>query len=212
MLKRIHLDPGLPVANPSIATWQNPPHRLSEIRSKTLPTEADIVLVGSGITACSIARTLLSSTSSLSKKPRIVVLEARTLCSGASGRNGGHLRDSPFMYFGYLKEKFGHESAKKMAAFRGSHIAEIFQVAKEEGIFDIAEIEETEAVDVVFQEEKWKETKEEVDDYKRTEKATYPEVLEEDTAKIVGFSPDKQGRNYSNPYIRDFVFPKRLER
>jgi glycine/D-amino acid oxidase-like deaminating enzyme len=206
VLDRIKRDPGLPAANPTTSTWQNPPHRLANIQSRALPETADIVLIGSGITACSIARTLLNSTKSLSRQPRITILEARTLCSGASGRNGGHLRDSPFMYFGYLKGRFGLAAAKKMAAFRGSQIPEILSIAEVEGLHETAEIVMTEGVDIVFEEGKWESTKEEVEDYERLVKEayenrtsdeeeqeyirltndTFPEILEAEEARQVG--------------------------
>ncbi|KAK5078172.1 hypothetical protein LTR64_003424 [Lithohypha guttulata] len=81
---------GLPCANSSASFWHSEPntflwgHRTTE----DLPKQADVVIVGSGITGASIARYLAadSRASSLS----VVLLEAREICFGATGRNGGH--------------------------------------------------------------------------------------------------------------------------
>lgn len=50
-----------------------------------LPVEADVVVVGAGYSSSSFITHFLDSNLT---SPTIVVLEARQLCSGASGRNG----------------------------------------------------------------------------------------------------------------------------
>ena len=77
----------LPVPSPSLSYWEIPPHRLASYRSP-FPKTADVVIIGSGITGASVARALHEKDSSL----HIVIVEARKLCSGASGRNGGHCK------------------------------------------------------------------------------------------------------------------------
>jgi uncharacterized protein with NAD-binding domain and iron-sulfur cluster len=79
----------LPVPNATQPFWRNQPHALDNHRStEDLPTEADIVIVGAGYAGASIAYHLLEQTKNGSKKPSIVILEAREACSGATGRNG----------------------------------------------------------------------------------------------------------------------------
>lgn len=70
------------------------PGALADFQSSSqLPSEADIVIIGSGFSGASVAYHLLNE----SKAPlRVVMLEARQACSGASGRNGGHLQPSFF--------------------------------------------------------------------------------------------------------------------
>lgn len=48
--------------------------------------DVDVVVVGSGITGAGVAWGLLKGDGG--KKKRVVMLEARSVCSGATGRNG----------------------------------------------------------------------------------------------------------------------------
>ncbi|KAM7217784.1 FAD dependent oxidoreductase [Rhypophila decipiens] len=100
---------GLPSANPTKSYWlQNLSPVLGGHRTTPeLPAEADVVVVGSGITGAFAAWFLKMSVDSglddgleaeedddLNKRkretPNVVMLEAREACSGATGRNGGH--------------------------------------------------------------------------------------------------------------------------
>ncbi|GJN94061.1 hypothetical protein Rhopal_007125-T1 [Rhodotorula paludigena] len=88
-----------------------------------LPHEADVVVIGSGLTGVSavdeLVRLHLASSSSEHTREeeqptlRIVVLEARTFCSGATGRNGGHLTAYPIARFGTLCARWGVDEAKR---------------------------------------------------------------------------------------------------
>ena len=48
---------------------------------------------------------------------RVTVLEARTVCSGATGRNGGHLVSDTPDSFGHLGSMLGVDEAKKIARY-----------------------------------------------------------------------------------------------
>lgn len=85
MDKRAAIPVTLPRADPTESYWQDPPDEIADLRStESLPEEADIVIVGSGITGSAVAWNLLQGDS----KRSIVMLEARQACSGATGRNG----------------------------------------------------------------------------------------------------------------------------
>jgi hypothetical protein len=87
--KRISADPGLPVPHPSRSYWCDPPAPLPEPDSILLPSHVDVVIIGSGIAGTAIARTLLDhqNLKKDEKGVKIVMLEAREVCSGATGRS-----------------------------------------------------------------------------------------------------------------------------
>lgn len=85
MDKRVSIPVALPRKNPTVAYWQDPPDEIADLRSTPqLPESADVIIIGSGITGASIAYNILSR----APKTKIVILEARQACSGATGRNG----------------------------------------------------------------------------------------------------------------------------
>ncbi|KAJ7201224.1 hypothetical protein C8J57DRAFT_1455102 [Mycena rebaudengoi] len=64
-------------------------HRTTE----ELPKSADVVIIGSG---------------------SVVILEAREMCSGATGRNAGHCKPDQYRGFPKYEKNFGAEQAKKL--------------------------------------------------------------------------------------------------
>src|SRR5271155_496961 len=88
------LDPGLPLPNPTQSAWLIPPDRLHNYRSsKSLPTDVlDVVIIGSGFSGTSVAWHLLHD-SDRNANLKILMLEARDVCSGATGRNGSLIRN-----------------------------------------------------------------------------------------------------------------------
>lgn len=89
---------------PTESIWLEKPITLpGDTDNAKLPAEADIVIIGSGITGASIARFLATYGRGLSPGPdfmapcatdldapgvKVVMLEARDICSGATGRDG----------------------------------------------------------------------------------------------------------------------------
>ena len=153
---RINANPGIPVPNPTSPFWlQNPPFpELVDKQSKTLPKTADIVIIGSGITGASVARLILSECAMMGIKRRVVMVEARQTCSGATGRNGGHMKCSPYEAYSEARELLGSEGARKITSFQTSHLPIIVDLAQQEG-WDLAEAREVETLDVFYDEEKW---------------------------------------------------------
>jgi len=94
MEHRISLPVSLPVPTPTTSYWQSPPDaELSGYLSAEHVSEeeiADVVIIGSGVSGASIAWNLLNTENGKDGegKERIVMLEARGVCSGATGRNG----------------------------------------------------------------------------------------------------------------------------
>lgn len=82
------VDPGIPNKDPTASFWQSELHPLANHQSPWPSKPVDVAVIGAGITGVNVARNLLL------KRPdyNIVLIEARSLCSGATGRNGGHIK------------------------------------------------------------------------------------------------------------------------
>ena len=76
----------LPPTTPTKSYWQDPTNALLSdyISADVLPAEIDTIIIGSGITGANIAYNLLQQPHHGS----VLMLEARQVCSGATGRNG----------------------------------------------------------------------------------------------------------------------------
>jgi glycine/D-amino acid oxidase-like deaminating enzyme len=86
---------------------------MAETQSPTLPKTSDIVVIGSGITGTSVAKFLLDG----SDVNHVTLLEARTLCSGATGRNGGHLVTFGAAGYSKMKTNLGQDMANRILKF-----------------------------------------------------------------------------------------------
>ncbi|KAH9989908.1 FAD dependent oxidoreductase [Russula compacta] len=93
----------LPVSNATRSFWMagkpgvNPLARIGS--TGPLTTDADICIIGSGITGVSVAYHLSKLLGNEATALSVVILEARDFCSGATGRNGGHLTAHNFRGF-----------------------------------------------------------------------------------------------------------------
>ncbi|KAM7206406.1 FAD dependent oxidoreductase domain containing protein [Naviculisporaceae sp. PSN 640] len=165
ILERGRAPPPLPVPNPTTAYWQEQPPfpELIDIRSENLPDTADVVIIGSGITGVAIARSILHEDRRQGRSRRVVVCEARTVCSGATGRNGGHIKASPYEVFGRFRKTLGPERAAALARFQLRHLETFVDLCKAEGI-DVAECREVETVDFFLDDESYKSAVEEVNE------------------------------------------------
>ncbi|KAJ5090618.1 hypothetical protein N7532_009302 [Penicillium argentinense] len=159
-LDRIFADPGIPQDSTTSPFWLKEPHTdFVTHSSKPLPTEADVVIIGSGITGASIARTLLqdrTGPSSLNKAVHSVfMLEARDICSGATGRNGGHILETADEY-AELADVFGDEVAKKTLRFRLAHLKEMLKAVEDLGLTEKTQARKVQFLSAYFGEEPWK--------------------------------------------------------
>ncbi|TQV98809.1 hypothetical protein V2A60_007493 [Cordyceps javanica] len=132
-------DPQLPRPNPTTAFWQLPPHpSMSETQSTELRAITDYAIIGSGVTGCSMAKTLLDSSPSASTS--VTVFEARKLTSGATGRNGGLLTNFVPGHFKHLIDQFGHEQAVKIARFANRTLEKMHSLANSSDEFREASV------------------------------------------------------------------------
>ena len=85
MEQRGQIPVSLPHSHPTASYWHIPPASIADHKTTPdLPATADYVIIGSGISGACIAFNLLE------KRPdaKVTMLEARTACGGATGRNG----------------------------------------------------------------------------------------------------------------------------
>lgn len=157
-LDRIHSDPGIPKEKTTSSFWLQDPHpEFAHRSSQPLPQQADVVIIGSGITGASIARTLLQnrSNSASTSHPAVVMLEARDICSGATGRNGGHILETADEY-AELADLLGEKAARKILRFRLAHLREILNAAEEMGLTEEVQARKVQFLSAYFGDGPWK--------------------------------------------------------
>ena len=122
---------GFPSSNPSKSFWHKEPSSilLGHRSSQDLPQHADVVIIGSGMTGASVAWHLLNQKSEEqrsgpSESLDVVLLEAREVCWGATGRNGGHCQ--PVF--------FDHPNDPSIGHFELTNFRTIQKLSKELGI------------------------------------------------------------------------------
>ncbi|KAJ9269411.1 hypothetical protein DTO212C5_4474 [Paecilomyces variotii] len=121
-----------PVPNSTVSFWRAQPDELDDHRStESLPSECDIVIIGAGYAGASVAYHLLDENPT---PPSIVMLEARQACSGATGRNGGHIKPSLYASIGNMSAKYGLEAAVELAEFEKAHLHAIKELVEKEDI------------------------------------------------------------------------------
>lgn len=143
-----------PVSNPVTAFWNTEGRLLDDHRSTLdLPAEADISIIGSGFTGVATAYHILKDNPS---PPSIVLLDARKVCSGATGRNGGHIK--PDTYFNVAKHTklFGAEAAAELAAFEMANVYAVKSLVEKEGLD--CDFHLTRAIDVLLDRDHASET------------------------------------------------------
>lgn len=126
----------LPVSNPTTSFWLVPGANPLAAEGSTGPltTDADVCIIGSGITGLSaayhLAKTLGDTAAATPLK--VVIVEARDFCSGATGRNGGHLTPYPYTYFRNLVTKYGAHEAKRGLEHENYTADQILRIIREE--------------------------------------------------------------------------------
>ncbi|KAH7139593.1 FAD dependent oxidoreductase [Dactylonectria estremocensis] len=126
----------LPVTNPTNSFWRSPPHPLDDYRSDSdVPSQVDIAIIGAGYAGVSTVYHILD----ICKRrgtvpPDIVILEARQACSGATGRNGGHLKPDPCNRPSSLALTHGVEVASECATFEAQNLSAVKKTIEDESI------------------------------------------------------------------------------
>ncbi|BGP11666.1 hypothetical protein JCM10049v2_007586 [Rhodotorula toruloides] len=104
-----------------------------------LPQEADVVVIGSGLTGTcfvdELVRLLTGDEGGRfeGRTVKVVVLEARTFCSGATGRNGGHLTAYPIAHFADISSAHGIDEARRAIRLEEGAIKWVVETCESEG-------------------------------------------------------------------------------
>ncbi|CAJ2512824.1 Uu.00g009430.m01.CDS01 [Anthostomella pinea] len=133
----------LPVPGPTLPYWRTELHPLDSHHSTPeLPAECDILIIGAGMSGVSVAYQLSqaqpqdnTTTTSSPPPPSIVLLEARQVCSGATGRNGGHAKVKTATLLSLIA-KHGPDSGfvDDWDAYVGAQIHALKAVVEREGL------------------------------------------------------------------------------
>lgn len=217
ILKRASQPPGLPNPKPTASYWlDDPPYpELVVAQSAVLPGAADIVIIGSGITGAAVAWAILQQYTSAtdgadsdgrhakragyessSSPPRVVVLEARSLCSGATGRNGGHIKPSPHETFKDLKDRIGPARAAELVRFQLRHVKVLPKLCAGQG-WDVAECRQVRTSDMFVNEKQRDHTFAQVRDLAKWVPECEIDCLGAEEAQKVGFPSPKRSHGES---------------
>lgn len=140
--------PQLPVPQPVASFWTASAHPLDDYESSsTLPESCDVLVIGSGYAGTATAYHILKDNP---QKPSVVIFEARQICSGATGRNGGHLK--PDTYFGVPRYSrvYGNDNAAEIVKFETSQVTAVKALVESEKLD--CDFHLTRAVDVYLDE------------------------------------------------------------
>ncbi|KAF7718857.1 Uncharacterized protein PECH_007170 [Penicillium ucsense] len=148
-------DPGLPRSNPTPAYWQHIPHPLANTQSKRLHSQRHYAIIGSGVTGLSVAKTVLENHPTAT----VSVLEARSLCSGATGRNGGQMAANAGEEYMHLAEVFGSEMAGKIANFTLRNLDAMHALVEEFDAVETSEVQRLKKLRVFMTEAKFEDFK-----------------------------------------------------
>jgi glycine/D-amino acid oxidase-like deaminating enzyme len=137
MEARARIPVGPPSTRPLPSYWHSTKSPLAAVIEPEAENPAppySYAIIGSGISGAMTAYYLLKA--HVARKdggpsPRIVMLEAREICSGATGRNGGHTKAASYRTYAQHREEYGKEEALRIGRLEWENIVGIHELAKE---------------------------------------------------------------------------------
>ncbi|KAF2009033.1 FAD dependent oxidoreductase [Aaosphaeria arxii CBS 175.79] len=144
-----------PVAHPTKSYWlsQTSPDLSNYCSHDALPDHVDTIVIGSGITGALIAHEILQRMQG--KSPSIMMVEARELASGATGRNGGHIKPDCYKNHRSMEERYGADIGRHITSFEPQNMKETVQFIKDNGLEADIDLVETRSADVYMSESGW---------------------------------------------------------
>ncbi|KAJ9622183.1 hypothetical protein H2204_011615 [Knufia peltigerae] len=137
-----------PHPQPMTSYWLSAAADLANHRTtESLPTEADVVIIGSGFSGSAAAYFLATQSRTGNVKcPSTVILEARQVCSGATGRNGGHMKPDTYYSAAEAYRNYGPKVADELIQFETQQMFDVKRLVDAERID--CDFEMTRAFDV----------------------------------------------------------------
>ncbi|CAN9228441.1 unnamed protein product [Alternaria alternata] len=207
-LKRASQPPGLPSPKPSQPYWLNdPPYpELVNVSSPELPQTADVAIIGSGIAGAAVAQSLLHERRrrNICTNEKVIVFDARQLCSGATARNGGHIKPSIYESFSRFSKLFPKDRAAALARFQSLHINCLIELCQSQGI-NAAEARRVETVDFFLDEQSFAKAVADIDQLKSLSVETNTPV---ESISVTKDAPD--GFPYALQTTRGTVFVRHV--
>lgn len=118
-----------------------------------------MVIVGSGYTGATAAFWIHKHTEKDGTTPQMLMLEARDVCGGATGRNGGQLRPHAYSRYPLWSSRFGPEGAMKLIKHEMAHLDAFKEALNGESIADEVCLKFGETFDAAMTEEAWQRIK-----------------------------------------------------
>ncbi|KAF7312746.1 Fad dependent oxidoreductase [Mycena indigotica] len=130
------VEPGFPRPNPTTSWWLQKAQAAALLgkgyrTTPELPSSSDVTIVGSGLSGAATAYFLLTSQS---PPASVTLIEAREICDGATGRNGGHCRPDCYRDYTHYKAEFGKEQALKIIQNEMDTLDLLEELVRKEGI------------------------------------------------------------------------------
>ncbi|KAF7903887.1 hypothetical protein EAF00_001221 [Botryotinia globosa] len=116
----------IPAKDPTEPFWHSEKHCLHDHRSTDiLPVNdiIDVVIIGAGYAGVATAYNLVKNEITPNcPKLSVMILDARSVCSGATGRNGAHLRPDLYGHIPKYIKRGGVRAGAEIAEFEIAHV------------------------------------------------------------------------------------------
>jgi glycine/D-amino acid oxidase-like deaminating enzyme len=96
-------------------------------------------------------------------RKKVIMLEARKICSGATGRNGGHIKVPVYEVYSRNRKRYGKERANAIVTFQLRHLPIFAELAQSKNI-EGCQVREVETVDLFMDEIMFSQSKEMVEE------------------------------------------------